>query len=114
MTQTEKRIFLIKELLSEQPEYAGMEIPENEQEQKYLLRSLFNIRMPNPVREDFLKIQDAYLKKEAERKGITDFADLQPVQDNLYLWQGNMNFAKLLQDRLIKHKHMEIKNPCVF
>ena len=38
MTQTERRIYLIKELLSEQPRYAGMEIPKNEQEQKYLLR----------------------------------------------------------------------------
>lgn len=90
MTQTERRIYLIRELLSEQPRYAGMEIPKNEQEQKYLLRSLFNIRMPKAVSEEFLKIQDAYLKDETEKKGITELTDLQPIQDNLYLWRGDI------------------------
>lgn len=54
MTQPERRIYLIRELLREHPGYADMEIPEKEQEQKYLLRFLFNIRMPKPVSEDFL------------------------------------------------------------
>lgn len=90
MTQTERRIYLIKELLSEQPRYACMEIPKNEQEQNYLLRSLFNIRMPKAVSEEFLKIQDAYLKDEIEKKGITELTDLQPIQDNLYLWRGDI------------------------
>ena len=67
-----------------------MEIPKNEQEQKYLLRSLFNIRMPKAVNEEFLKIQDAYLKDETEKKGITELTDLQPIQDNLYLWRGDI------------------------
>lgn len=90
MTQTERRIYLIKELLSEQPGYAGMEIPENVQEQKYLLRSLFNIRMPKPISKDFLKIQDAYLKEETQNKGITDFTDLKPLKKGLYLWRGDI------------------------
>lgn len=67
-----------------------MEIPKNEQEQKYLLRSLFNIRMPKAVNEEFLKIQDAYMKDETEKKGITELTDLQPIQDNLYLWRGDI------------------------
>lgn len=90
MTQTERRIYLIRELLREQPRYADMEIPKNEQEQKYLLRSLFNIRMPKPIGEDFLKIQDAYLKDETKKKGITDLADLKPIERGLYLWQGDI------------------------
>lgn len=90
MTQTERRLYLIQELLSEQPRYAGMEIPKNEQEQKYLLRSLFNIRMPKAVSEEFIKIQDAYLKDETKRKGITELTDLQPIQDKLYLWRGDI------------------------
>lgn len=90
MTQTERRIYLIRELLREQPRYADMEIPKNEQEQKYLLRSLFNIRMPKPISEEFLKIQDAYLKDETKKKGITDLADLKPIERGLYLWQGDI------------------------
>lgn len=90
MTQGERRIALIEELLKERPEYAGLEIPAGEQEQKNLLRSLFNVRMPRPVTERFLKIQDAYLQEEIKRKGITELADLQPVQKQLYLWQGDI------------------------
>ena len=90
MMQDERRIYLIKELLQEQPRYADMEIPADEQEQKNLLRSLFNIRMPKPASEDFLQIQDAYLGEETAKKGITDIANLQPVQDNLYVWQGDI------------------------
>lgn len=90
MTQTERRLFLIKELLYEQPQYRGMEIPVNTQEQKNLLRSLFNIRMPKPVSEEFLKVQDEYLQAELAEKGITDIADLTPVQKDIYLWQGDI------------------------
>jgi len=45
MTQTERRKYLISALLKEQPQYSKIEIPAGEQEQKVLLRSLFNIRM---------------------------------------------------------------------
>ena len=90
MTQEERRIYLIKELLREQPGYASMEIPPDEQQQKNLLRSLFNIRMPKPVASDFLEVQDAYLQKETEQKGITGLADLSPMQEGIYLWKGDI------------------------
>lgn len=90
MNQTDRRIFLIKALLREQPKYADMQIPANADEQKKLLRSLFNIRMPEPVSEEFLRVQDEYLQEETARKGITDFTDLTPVQDGIYLWQGDI------------------------
>ena len=94
MTQKERRLFLIQELLQEflnkQPQYAGMQIPSSEPEQKKLLRSLFNIRMPKAASRDFLEIQDAYLQAEIEEKGVTDIADLTPVRDNIYLWQGDI------------------------
>lgn len=44
MTHDEKREYLIKELLSELPQYSDMKIPEDEERQKNLLRSLMNIR----------------------------------------------------------------------
>lgn len=90
MTQTEKRLFLIQELLKEQPQYSKMEIPSNEQEQKVLLRSLFNIRMPLPVNDAFLDVQNAYLQEEIRRKGITKLTELEPIQKGLYLWQGDI------------------------
>lgn len=90
MNQAERRMYLIKKLLSERSKYANMQIPTNAQEQKKLLRSLFNIRIPEPVSEEFLKIQDEYLQEEISRKGITLLEDLMPEKDNLYLWQGDI------------------------
>lgn len=90
MTQKERRIYLIKELLQEQPQYADMKIPSDEREQKKLLRSLFNIRMPAAVSSEFLEIQNAYLQEETKKKGITDLADLTSVQDGIYLWRGDI------------------------
>ena len=90
MTQTERRLYLIGELRKEQLQYAGMKIPADEQEQKHLLRSLLNIRMPQPASKEFLAVQDAYLQEEIRRKGITNLSDLQPVMEGIYLWQGDI------------------------
>lgn len=90
MTQPERRLFLIQELLKEQPQYSKIEIPSGEQEQKYLLRFLFNIRMPLPVNDEFLDVQNAYLQEEIRRKGITKLTELQPIRKGLYLWQGDI------------------------
>ncbi len=90
MTQTERRRYLIAALLKEQPQYAKIEIPPSEHEQKILLRALFNIRMPLPVTDDFLAVQDAYLQEETREKGVTALSDLKPVQKGFYLWRGDI------------------------
>ena len=90
MTQEERRIYLIEELLKEQPRYRDIEIPKNEQEQKALLRSLFNVRMPQAVSREFLEVQDTYLQRSAAEKGITELTDLYPIQKELYLWRGDI------------------------
>ncbi len=90
MTQDERRIYLIKELLVEKPQYKDMEIPENKEEQWLLLRALFNIRMPKAVSDEFIEIQDVFLQEEIQKKGITDISDLTPVQDGIYIWQGDI------------------------
>lgn len=90
MTQTERRLYLIEALLAEQPQYAGAEIPADAQAQKRLLRALFNVRPPRPAGAEFLAVQDDYLQEETRRKGITDLSALRPVQDGLYLWQGDI------------------------
>ena len=99
MTQKERRIYLIKELLNEQREYGGprhedLDIPTDEQAQKRLLRSLFNIRPPRSVTGGFMEIQDAYLQEETRQKGITDIAELTLAEDGIYLWQGDITTLK--------------------
>lgn len=90
MTQKERRIYLIRELLKEQPKYRDIEIPQDEQEQKRLLRSLLNVRMPQAASREFIEVQDAYLQTETAEKGITNLSDLQPVQKGLYLRKGDI------------------------
>lgn len=90
MTQAEKREYLISELLKESPEYAQMKIPTDEYEQKKLLRSLFNIRAPLPVSDEFIAVQDEYLREETRQKGVTDLNGLKPVEPDIYLWQGDI------------------------
>ena len=94
MTQTERRLYLIAALLKEQPQFPKIEIPCDELEQKRLLRSLFNIRMPKPVTEEFLMVQNAYLKEEIRRKGITELSNLEPVSKEIYLWRGDITTLK--------------------
>lgn len=95
MNQTERRQFLLRELLSEQPRYAEIEVPSGEQGQKDLLRSLMNVRLPAPVSQEFLKIQDEYLQQAIAEKGVTDLRDLTPVTGNLYLWQGDITLLRV-------------------
>lgn len=96
MTQMEKRLFLIRELLSELPQYEDMKIPADEEEQKRLLRSLMNIRPPRPVSNAFLKVQDEYLSEEVRLRGVTDVDKLPVVSQNsrLVLWRGDITALK--------------------
>ena len=89
--QNERRLFLLTELIKEKNLQHTIQIPTSAQEQKYLLRSLFNIRMPKPVSKQFLETQDAYLKEAIARNGITDFSSLKEVLPGIYLWKGDIS-----------------------
>lgn len=90
MNQSERRMFLIRELLKEDDRYSGMSIPDQEEDQKQLLRGLMNIRSPKKISPQFLAVQDKYLQAETKAKGVTELDDLRPVSDGLYLWQGDI------------------------
>lgn len=94
MNQSEKRLFLIQSLLKENQEYRDMNIPAEPERQRQLLRGLMNIRAPKRIGADFLKMQDEYLQSETVAKGITDIADLTPIQQELYIWQGDITTLK--------------------
>ena len=90
MNQDDRRKYLIKGLLKERPEYANMQIPVDVSEQKMLLRSLMNIRMPGEMNHAFLQIQDEYLSEENDKKGIVTLADMDEVQPDIYIWKGDI------------------------
>lgn len=90
MTQDERLIFLLRDLLAERKEYEDIPVPDSLSEKRRLLRSLMNVRPPVPVREDFLRVQDAYLVDRLAERGVTRLKDLTPVRPGLYLWQGDI------------------------
>ena len=94
MNQSEKRLFLIQSLLKEQSEYRDIAIPADTDNQRQLLRGLMNLRRPARIGAEFLQMQDEYLQGETAAKGITDAADLTPIQPGLYLWQGDITTLK--------------------
>lgn len=94
MKQSERRIFLIKSLLQERTEYRDISISSDIEQQKQLLRALMNVRAPQQIGTEFLRIQDEYLQYEIAAKGITDVAELTPVQQGIYLWQGDITTLK--------------------
>ena len=93
MKQSERRIWLIQELQKEMPEYSHYPIPKTSEELWRLLRGLFNVRKPREASEDFLKIQDAFLKEMIREKGVVDGDSLEAtdLDKRLVLWQGDIS-----------------------
>ena len=63
MNQSERRLYLIRSLLDENPETRGWGIPGCAADQKRLLRGLLNVRPARSANPEFLKIQDEYLRQ---------------------------------------------------
>lgn len=90
MNQNERIIYLINELIKENPMYYGINIPVDVDNQRQLLRGLMNVRSPKPISRELLTIQDEYLVEEINKKGIVELEDLSPIQEGIYLWQGDI------------------------
>ena len=111
MTQKERRLYLISELLKEDKGSAGFKlglvpgneggfvIPDDEKSQRDILRALMNIRGPYSISEDFLRIQDEYLQQVNKERGITEIADLRPVRE-----AGGFDTSTGLSDRRLNRR----------
>ena len=80
MNHAEQRVWMIQQLLDEDLNYKGYTIPNDTNEQKDMLRALMNVREPKPISQEFLDIQDEYLKEENNSVKITDVNDLTPTK----------------------------------
>ncbi|MBQ1660289.1 MAG: protein-ADP-ribose hydrolase, partial [Clostridia bacterium] len=85
---------LIEYLLSERNNLEDITIPENDRDKFRLYRSLVNIRPAVKADESFLLAEDEYLTGLSQSRGITDIADLAPIEDGVYLWQGDITTLK--------------------
>ena len=89
----EKLNYLISYLLSERNDM-DISIPTDSKEQFDLYRSLVNIRPAKKISAEYLRAEDSFLQRLTAQKGITDIADLQPVEENIYLWKGDITTLK--------------------
>lgn len=90
MEQQERLDFLIHTLEQELTPVQSKRLKAEHLSGWPLLRALMNVRPPRPVSAEFLRVQDAYLQALITQRGITQAADLKPMRDKLYLWQGDI------------------------
>lgn len=92
MNQAERRVWLIHALQRKMPRYRGILLPDGEQDQWQLLRSLMNVRPPMAASKEFLEVQDAFLRECTRKKGVVDVAVLpsSPRDPRLCVWKGDI------------------------
>ena len=93
MNTHEQLDFLIKYLINERNE--SIEIPQDYQGKRNLLRALMNVRMPSKVSDEFLKVQDDFLTNETLSKKLTSVGDIEQANGKLMLWQGDIATLKV-------------------
>lgn len=92
MNTHEQLDFLLDYLIEERDE--TIDVPNNYQEKRNLLRGLMNVRMPSKVSDEFLKVQDEFLTAETNNKDLTSVDDIEEVKGKLMLWQGDISTLK--------------------
>jgi len=99
MTQKERLDYLVEEFKADSVQYRDLETPADEEEKKRLLRSLMNIRMPHPMEDRVLEIQNEYLCERIRENGIVTLSDIPTISDQgsshafadrLSIWQGDI------------------------
>lgn len=89
MNQEERLDYLINYLINENKEN-GQILSKRYSNKKDLLRALFNVREPKEATNEFIMIQDEYLKEEIMIKGITSLNDIEEIDKDIYLWKGDI------------------------
>lgn len=115
MNTLERIHYLNKILLEEMPQYKAdaATFPDEIHAQRRLLRSLMNLRQPDPISADFMREQDILLQEEAANKSVVTPDELPTIADetstditpqgaparNLILWQGDI--TRLAADAIV-------------
>lgn len=120
MNHSEVLIYLITELGRENQDYQNLEIPDDDDEKRSLLRALMNVREPSPISSAFLVVQDQLLQQEVRAKGIVTLSEIEtvnqwcariggqavPFGDKLSLWQGDI--TRLAVDAIVNAANSQL------
>ena len=99
MTQDERLAYLTEAFKADAKEYIDLELPKDIPGKQQVLRSLMNIRMPEPMDEEVLRVQDAYLQERAREKGIVSVEEIPMQKDGISVWQGDI--TRLAADAIV-------------
>ena len=109
MTQDQRLNFLVQRFREDARDYQNIPTGETAEEQRTILRSLMNIRMPGMLDQETLDIQDAYLLERNAEKGIVSPSEIETVAASLgsshpfapvlSIWQGDI--TRLAADAIV-------------
>ncbi len=99
MTQSERLDFLVEKFKADSVRYKDVKTPDDQAGKRRLLRSLMNIRMPKPVPDEVLAVQDEYLSQRAEENGVVALSDIPIRRDCISVWQGDI--TRLAADAIV-------------
>lgn len=98
--------YLKKEHANEWKTEAEMEAAETIEEKLKVFRGLCNVRQPEPVSQKFLDVQNAFLSEWNHERQWTSLDDLEEIQPQLYLWQGDI--TTLAVDAIVNAANSEM------
>lgn len=98
--QEERLDYLLEEFKEDSVQYSSLEVDDDYDSKRMVLRSLMNIRMPGEMPEEVLKVQDEFLEEEAREKGIVTLSEIPTIQeeyhsfhphaDKISVWKGDI------------------------
>lgn len=107
--QEERLDLLLREFKEDSVQYRDLETGDTYEDKRMALRSLMNIRMPRPMAGEILKIQDDFLKEEAQEKGIVTLEEIPTAKqqygsghvfaERISVWQGDI--TRLAVDAIV-------------
>lgn len=90
MTQEQRLDYLLERFKEDSGKYKNLQVGESTEDKRIALRSLMNIRMPAPMDAETLKVQDEYLSRRLEEKGIVTLSSIPEAADKISVWQGDI------------------------
>lgn len=73
----------------------NINVPEDYESKRALLRGLMNVRMPLKISDEFIKVQDEFLTYETLNKDLTSLEEISEAKGKLMLWQGDITTLKV-------------------
>ena len=76
--QQSKRLDYLISILLKETDYK-IKIPNDLKQKHFVYKALCNMRSPNPLPKDFMKVESEYLQERLSASHITDVTDIKPL-----------------------------------